>query len=207
MKKRISILFLLLFSLIHAQKVEEKIINNNAIQSIVINSDSIFKVEVKTSVNKTIRLFANMEGEYAKNTMLLTEVKNDTLLISTKYQYIDVKANDKLSAHKVFSLEIILEIPENLNLYFKSSIASAKVEGTYKQLTLELNQGNATINNFRGNAIINTQNGNINLETNNATIKAKTKTGKIEKALITGSQNQIKIQSINGNINVYKTKK
>jgi len=187
--------------------VEEKIINNNAIQSIVINSDSIFKVEVKTSVNKTIRLFANMEGEYAKNTMLLTEVKNDSLLISTKYQYIDVKANDKLSAHKVFSLEIILEIPENLNLYFKSSIASAKVEGTYKQLTLELNQGNATINNFRGNAIINTQNGNINLETNNATIKAKTKTGKIEKALITGSQNQIKIQSINGNINVYKTKK
>lgn len=207
MKHVITTLLFLPFFLLNAQKAQEKTITNNAIQSIVITGDAIFKVEIKTTQDKTIKINSRTEGEDALNTIVLTEIKNDSLIISSAYKPLTQNYNDKLSVHKVTSIELILEIPENLNLYFKSKVASAKINGRYKHLFLELHQGNALVSNFSGNATINTYNGNINLETNNAIIEAKTKNGIIKNEDITASENRIQIHSINGNINIYKTKK
>ena len=193
--------------LLFGQKTEEKIIDNSAIKNIVINGDAIFKIEVKTAETKTIKLSYNSEGEYAQNTILLTETRNDSLIISNIMQFLVGKIDDKLSAHKVLSIEISLEIPKFLSVSIKSAIASAKISGTYNYLLLELNQGNAQVSNFLGNATINTFNGNIDLETNYAIIDAKTETGTLKMENIIKSQNQIQITSINGNINIRKTKK
>lgn len=207
MKTILFSLFSLLSFLIYAQKIEAKIIHNNTIKSIVIEGDAIFKIKVKTTTTQSIRLISQIEGEYAEKTNLVTEIKNDSLLISSEYQAFLEKPNDKLSAHKILSIEIELEIPEDLSIYFKSDIASAEVNGKYKQLVLELNQGNANLNRFSGNALINTINGNVNIETNYASINAITKYGKINIEGITKAENEILIHSINGNINISKTKK
>ncbi|WP_052158414.1 DUF4097 family beta strand repeat-containing protein [Lacinutrix jangbogonensis] len=206
MKTILFTLFSISTLLLYSQKIEEKIIYNNTLKSIVIEGDAIFKINVRTTTTSSIILISKIEGENAENTTIITEIKNDSLLITSAYQPFFKKANDKLSAHKVLSIEVSLEIPEHLYVYFKSEIASADVTGKYKQLILELNQGNANLDHFDGNAIINTINGNIHLETNYATINATTKTGKLNTEEITKAKNEILIHSINGNINIFKTK-
>lgn len=207
MRNIIFVLFLLSISLLHGQKVEEKTINNNNIQSIVIDGDAIFKIDIKTTSTESIKITSKIEGEYSKNTKVITQINNGSLLLTCDYPKLTNKTDDKLNAHKVHSIEVSLKIPHHLSLYIKSEIASAKISGTYKSLILELSQGNAQVLNFSGNATINTYNGNIDLETNTAMIDAKTKTGIIKTEKIIESQNQIKITSINGNINIRKTKK
>ncbi|WP_452222742.1 hypothetical protein [Lacinutrix chionoecetis] len=204
---KVFILFLLSFVLVNAQKVEEKTITNGSIQTIVVEGDALFKIDVKTTETNSISIVTKTEGEYAQNTIVFTDTRKDSLIISTVNQTIFKNPNDKLSAHKVLSIELFLEIPKNLNLYCKSSIASSQIAGTYKQLIVELHQGNIGLLNFSGDAIINTFNGNIMLETNTATINAKTKTGNLVSEKIEPSESKIEIHSIHGNINIYKTKK
>ena len=204
-----SILFTLLslsVILLYGQKIEEKTISNSAIKSIIIEGDAIFKITIKTSTTKNIKITSNIEGEYTSNTNVVSKVDKNDLLITCDYPKLDYKTDDKLNAHKVHSIEISLEIPEHLSLNINSEIASAKISGAYKYLLLELNQGNAQLLNFSGNATINTFNGNIDIETSSARIKAKTKTGLLKTEKITESQNHIEIKSINGNINICKTK-
>jgi len=207
MKNLLFALFTFTSFLMYSQKTEIKTIDNKTIKSIIIKGDAIFKIKTKTTKTNIITIISKIEGEEAQNTTIINEIKNDTLLISSAYKTFLEKNNDKLSAHKQLSIEVSIEIPEHLYLSFKSKIASAEVTGKYKQLILELNQGNVNINNFYGNAIINTINGNISIETNYANITALTKTGKINMEDIVKAKNEIIIHSINGNINIFKTKK
>lgn len=206
MKNTLFAILFLSVILLYGQKIEEKTINNSAIKTIIIEGDAIFKIHIKTSAINSINLTSNIEGEHTRSTNIITKVNNNTLLLTCNLPKLNYKTDDKLNAHKVHSIEVSLEIPEYLNLYINSEIASAKISGAFKYLLLELNQGNAQVKNFLGNATINTIDGNITIETNNAKIKAKTKTGILKTEKITESKNQIDITTINGNINIYKTK-
>lgn len=207
MKTTAVSIFLLSFLSLFGQKKGVITISDNAIKTITIKGDAIFKIQINTTINETIKLISTIDGEYASGTIVQTEINNENLLITTDYKSLTEKADDKLSAHKVESIEFTLIIPEYLSVYFKSNIASAIVKGTFKMLTLELSQGNAFVKAFNGNAVINTLNGNVFLKTENAKITANSKTGKILSETILGSKNKIRIQTINGNINITKTKK
>lgn len=207
MRKYNILLFLFLSFQLSAQKIVEQIINNPLIKTIVISDDSIFKIKIHTTLSNTIKLQSKIEGEYTKDLFVSTKVKNDSLVISSHFQPYYKDKNDKLSAHKVISIELVLKVPEKLNIYFKSSIASAEIDGNYKSIVAELSQGNTSITNFNGDAIINSINGNIKIETNYATINAMSKTGIIEKEALLPGKSLIKVNTINGNISITKTKK
>ena len=194
-------------SQLQAQKITEQTIENESVSSIIIEGDHIFKISVKASKRKSFSLQSKIEGEYSKDLAVSSQIRNDTLLISTDFQpFFKTDNNHKLSAHKVISIEVILRIPENLDVYIKSAIASAEIEGKYKFLTLELSQGNAFITSFNGDAIVNSINGNVSIETNNALVEAVSKTGTVKQEEL-NSGNQININTITGNISVIKTKK
>ena len=114
-------------------------------------------------------------------------------------------ANDKLSAHKVISIEVILEIPENLNVFLKSKNANVIVKGLYSKVALNSDSGNCSFNSFHGNARIDTREGNIAMQTNHANIIATSKKGYIKNEEIDSGTNQIVIKTINGNVTVTKS--
>lgn len=204
-----KILFIVLFSLSltgYAQKIIEKSIENAAIKTLVVSDDSIFKIEISTSLNDGIQLQSKIEGEYANAIIISAVTKNDTLYISSAFQPFFKMKNDKLSAHKVVSIELVLVLPENLTVYAKSAIASAEIKGKYKKLSLEFTQGNTTVKDFIGDAMINSVNGNIKMESNYAVVEATSKTGIIEKEPLVSGTHYIKLNTINGNISVTKTK-
>jgi len=207
LKPTVFILFLVSIFQVNAQKKSTQIIDNPELKTIIIDDDAIFKMKLNSIKGKTIKLQSRIEGEYAEEMMVLNETKNDTLFISSSYLPSYIEYNDKLSVHKIQSVELSLWIPEQLTIYFKSAIASAEINGNFKHLIIELSQGNATISNFNGDATINSINGDIKLQTNNAIVKAYSKTGTITKEPLSFGENKIKLHTITGNISVTKTKK
>jgi len=206
---KLLVLFFLLLTTcqLSAQKLIDDTFNASGIKNIIIEGNHIFKINLQAKPSKAIHLITKIEGEYTPEITVLHKIEDGTLYVKSDFMESFTLHNDKLSAHKVVSIEIVLEIPEHLKVYLKSDIGSAKIKGKYKFVTAELVQGNCLLQNFIGSGILNTINGDVTLETNFAEIKAHTKYGTLTKEAIISGENTIEINSINGNINLKKTKK
>ncbi len=187
-----------------AQRDTQEILDASKIKSIRIESDEVFLVSVIASPISEIFIKTHSEGEYFDNIQLNSKVEDGTLILSSEYPEILSGGYDKLSAHKVFSLEIEMRIPENLELDITSNIASLVAEGNYKTILANLKQGYCHLFNFSGAADINTYGGDILVETDHGIIEADSRYGTIEIPDFLPGRNAIRLTSINGNIKVYK---
>ena len=202
MKIYISI-FLILTSLTgFAQKDTSQLIDANGIEKINIDTDEVFKINLKTVSGDQIKITTHAAGEYYNDISLDLEHKKEVLNITSQFREILQSGFDKLSAHKVFALEISIEIPEGLQVYINSNIASVDAAGTYKYLQVQLNTGHCNITSFLGNALVNTFNGAINIETTDATVVANSRNGTMSLPPDLPGIHQIHATSINGNIRV-----
>lgn len=185
-----------------SQKDTSRSFDAAGIEKIYIYTDEVFKINLKTSDKPQIILTSHSEGEYFNDISLEAEVLQDRMLITSKFREILQSGFDKLSAHKVFSLEISLEIPEGMEVFIKSNIASVNGSGKFKKLEVELNSGACDLEMFYGDLMINTYNASINVQTFDAEIIAHSRNGEIFLPPATPGKNQIKLTSINGNIRV-----
>lgn len=203
--KRILILICVFTTaLVAAQRDTREIINAGKIEKININSDEVYLINITTSENDQIVISTHSEGEYYNEIALETSVNNEELIINTSYPRELTSGYDKLSAHKVFSLEIQLEIPEGMEVTVNSNIASLQSTGKFKSIFAELKQGYCKLLNFSGTAVINTFSGYILVETKSGLIDAKSRNGKVEIPDFLSGRNSIKLTSIDGDIKVRK---
>jgi hypothetical protein len=207
MKSILCFILLVVSIEVNAQKVVENTIDAKNITTVIIEGDDMFNIKLTSKPVEMIALKTKSEGEYSEDVVVLSSIKQDSLIISSAFQPLYVNHNDKLSAHKVLSIEAELIVPKDCNIYLKSKSANVEVIGSYKTLILELSQGNCDLKSFAGNAIINTVEGQIILNTNYARVEAYTKTGTITREEITLGNNEIKLNSVNGNISITNTKK
>jgi hypothetical protein len=201
----IFILFFVLQTQTQAQKTTNKSFPSDGISSIIIEGSSVFKISVETTKEKTISIQSHVEGENNEQVVLIAEIKNNQLFVSSAYQPLYVADDDKLSANKLISIEFKLLIPEQLDVLITSNLASVFIYGNYNQVTTELINGSFNAENFQGNLIVNTIHGDINLETNLAKVEVSSKHGTVSHEIITQGNKQIVLNSINGNITVTKT--
>lgn len=208
MKLKSTILLLLIaITSVCAQKSTEKIWNADVINTIVIDGENVFNITVSNSLSNTILLKVKIEGEHANQLVMVDSIVNKQLYISSSFQPLFVKDNDKLSAHKVMSVEYQLLVPKNIKLEIKSNIGSVDLVGTYPSVFIELNQGNCNLKQFLGNASINTVNGDINIEADHAKVEAFTKTGQITLTQFKFLKFNLNCHTINGDIKITKTEK
>ena len=205
MKQVFYVIVFFLVSQVQAQKATNKSFSSKGISALVIDGNMVFKMHIETAKTQTISIQSLAEGEYSEEVVLITQIKNNMLYISSKFQPLFVGDNDKLSAHKVISVEHKLVIPEQLNLSISSSLASVFLYGNYNQVTTELINGSFLAKNFQGNLLVNTIHGDIKVETNQATAEVSSKHGKVDQAVLGNGNNQIILNSINGNITVTKS--
>lgn len=207
MLKKLYLLWFFCFSmLLHAQRDTREIFNASGIESIDILTNEVFKITISASNTDRIRLITHSEGEYFNQILVQTKVDNGNLSIKTSYPHELTGGFDKLSAHKVFSLEIELEIPKDLEISVDSNIASLITSGSFSQLTANLKDGYCDLKDFAGNATINTYDGNIRVETSSGFVDAESRNGTVEIPEHFSGRNPIKLKSIDGNILVLKTK-
>lgn len=187
-----------------AQRDTREIINAENIERININSDEVYLINIVASDKDQIMISTHSEGEYYNEIALETSINNKGLIINTSYPRKLTSGYDKLSAHKVFSLEIQLHIPEGMEVNVKSNIANLQGKGNFRSLFAELKQGYCKLIDFSGTAVINTFTGNIFVETKAGILQAKSRNGKVEIPDFIPAGNPITLTSIDGDIKVRK---
>lgn len=207
MKKLLLILlvFLSVFTA-QAQKETVKVFNAENLNSIILNSDEVYRVVVKTAPVNSITIRSIADGEYFNDISLESEVNQSSLILRSRFREILQSGFDKLSAHKVFAMEVQLEIPEGIKLEIKSNVTSVFINGDYDEVLIQLKTGSAFLEDFTGNAVINTYEGNIDIQTQNARYEANSRHGKVILPDSGPGDHLIKLTSINGNIKVQETK-
>ena len=132
--------------------------------------------------------------------------ENKTLSLSTGFTPYFQAENDKLAAHKVISIEMKLNISNSLEVFVRSSIASLSTHGSFKNLQVELGNGNCVLNDFEGDAQLLTGNGNIRVVAHDTVgARAKTKRGKLTNELSATGNFYIDAESVNGDITLLKS--
>ena len=206
MKKNILLLLFLVTLQVTAQKQTTEVFQAGEISAIEIAGDEIYKVTVHTAPVETISIKTNADGEYFNDISLDSRTKGNTLFLDSRFREILQSGYDKLSAHKVFAMEIDLEIPEDMSIKINSNVASVFMDGAYKDVLIQSKTGSSFLRNFRGNAVVNTYDGNIEVTTSNAKITAESRHGSVDLPENYGGSNKIILVSINGNIKVQETK-
>jgi hypothetical protein len=188
-----------------AQKQTQQQIDANGIKNIMIESNEVFRITLKSTKTPFITIKTASEGEYYQNISLNTELTGETLNVTSKYPQILTSGYDKLSAHKVLAMEVLLEVPENLSITLQSNVASVFGEGKFEYLQLELKSGQCVLKDFNGNLLVNTYKGNISVETSPSRVEAESRHGLIVNNLDYTGQQLIKLKTIDGNITITKS--
>jgi len=183
----------------------QRIVDASKISTIDIAGNTMFKIKISAKPVQVISMGLQVEGENNEQIVLQTRQENQTLFIGSAYQPLFVKPDDKLAAHKKISIELTLEIPENLTVIITSDIASVFANGNFKFLTSELLNGHFLAHKYVGNLQVDTLHGNIEVETYSGLLDLNTKKGSIKQDKTPLGPNQISLHTINGNISVTKT--
>ena len=191
---------------VHAQRERLQTIDAAGVKSIELQADEIFLIEIETraSANK-IQLSTISEGEYFNDIALSVERDLDELQITSTYREILTSGYDKLSAHKVYAVNLKLIIPEGLQLVIISNIANVKAKGVFSFFEAELKSGSCHLSSFTGKALVNTFSGDINIETTQAEVAANSNHGNVIIDTSLNFGNLIMLKSIYGGIEVIKT--
>lgn len=202
MKRFTLLLFFFCITTGFSQKSTLESYDAKDIQQLYIHLDEVFKINVTTSKTNRIGITTSAQGEYYNDISLEVEVLQERLVLTSKFREILQSGFDKLSAHKVFSMEITLEIPEGLEVYIDSNIAAVMAEGNFQNFQAQLRSGVCHLHNFSGDALVNTYSGGIVVETQNATIIASSRKGRLYIPRISLGEHKVELRSITGDIRV-----
>lgn len=204
MKSWTFLLILLISCCAVAQRDTKEVIHAQNIKTIRIDTDEVFRIKLSTTDDSSISISTHSEGEYYDDIILDTVLEKGELKITTRYPEILTGGYDKLSAHKVFSLEIEMNIPKGLQVMINSNLASVTANGDYKSFYADLKQGYCELLSFSGAAVINTYSGDILVETDSGIIDAKSRNGVVTIPDFLPGREQLRLTSIDGDIMLRK---
>ena len=161
MKKVTFILFLYICSHGFAQKVTRQTLAIHDIEEIRINTEKIFELNIFSSNANVLEVETKMEGEYYRDVNVITATKHKTLQLSCQLAEDFELPNDKLSAHKVFSITMNIYIPKHLKVQLEGDETQVYVQGSYKKIWGMLISGNYELKELEGEVKIQTKKGNI----------------------------------------------
>lgn len=177
------------------------------LSAISIQSDEIFEIHITASPRDHISLRTQIDGETFESALLTTKIVEHQLYIGTSKTPDYNPFNDKLSAHKVLSIAVFLEIPEEMHLDVYSTLASLDAKGKFGAVRVNLGRGGCRLEDFsfRESAIINTLTGSIRIEVDTAEVRAQSRNGNVVIPTdLTGTQ-RMNLKSIDGDILVLKS--
>ncbi len=199
------LLFFLGLNAMSAQKVVKKSILNPNTVNILIDTENCFKVDLSTSTSKDIIVEALIDGEYKNDLLLKIEDRESSTHISAGFHPGFIKPNDKLSAHKIISISLKIQIPKNMKVNLFGTNCNVTTKGSYNDLRITMDDGICNLKNVSKSAQVITQSGDIYIESSGAIIKSNTSYGRISKEVIPEGNNIFDLSSITGNIYLRKT--
>ncbi|MBT0606976.1 DUF4097 family beta strand repeat-containing protein [Aequorivita echinoideorum] len=192
-----------LFSLQYtsAQKIFQKEISSEGINTVIINDDFISEIKVLSTKLKNIIIEARVSGENEENVVIQEIFEGSKLFISAAFMPFFEAEDDKLAAHKILSVSLQIHIPENFTIKINSKKASVFTVGNFEIIEMGLEEGNCVLQNFKGNAKLQTKSGDITVYAKEGvSAEAISKNGSVQNQLPKKRKFHIKAESINGSI-------
>lgn len=199
------VLLVMGFGALHAQKVIRKSVLDPKVSFVTIAGENCFKVELSNTSSKTIGIQANIDGEYSDDLLLRIEEKGHSLEISAGFQPNFVQPNDKLSAHKIISISLQVQVPKNMKVRLVGTNTNVYAKGEFKNLLISLDDGSCNLDVSNGATQVLTRSGDIYVYTKGATIKTKNSFGSIEGNTIPKGKDIFDLTTITGDIHLMKT--
>ncbi len=196
---------LLSFGLSNAQKVVKKSVLNPETSYVLINAANCFRIDLSTTSSKEIVVEALIDGEYKNDLLVKIEEHVPSIAISAGFHPNFIKPNDKLSAHKVISISLKLQIPENMNVRLLGTNTNVYAKGSYEDLKVTLDDGSCNIHSIYGTVHAITRSGDIYVRSKEANIVTKNSFGSISKNNIPMGTNYFNLSTTTGNIYLSKT--
>ena len=204
-----TLLFLpALFFLVHlqGQKLVKKAFIGPRTESIQIDAQYCYRIDLTTSPTDEVQVSASIEGEYAKDLLVSIEEKGTTVLVSAGFQPIFINPNDKLSAHKVVSIALQIGVPEYKQVSVFGTNSNVNATGKYENLHITLSDGICMLENVSETVEVATQKGDIWLSAPKGHILAESTYGKVDPETIPFGHNQFILKTVEGDIHFKKTK-
>ena len=205
--KKLLLLLILIPNCLFAQKRSEQTFDKQDIKTLSINSNAIFKISITAQPVQEINIQTITDGETYESSLLHTKIIDQRLEITTGRTPDFTPFNDKLSAHKVLSIELGITIPQDFNIDIYSTLAEVSLKGRYKELQINLGRGGLIGRDIRfRESVINTISGNVALTTKRADVTANSRNGEV---IINSNLNEgpiCSVESIYGDIEVLQVK-
>ncbi len=193
------------FHLLVSQKIIEKTYVNPEIGAVNIDAAQFFELSVETSAGDEMIIEATIDGEYRKDLLLRVTEEGHTIFVGSDFQPNFSNPNDKLSAHKVISIQVRMVLPRYKDVVIYGQSCNVKVQGIYSDLSVSLNDGQCILYEVSESASVQTQSGNIFVHTSKAKIRSINKYGKIFKDDIQVGDDHFLLNTVTGNIFLRKT--
>lgn len=206
MMKSIFLLLFLAANFLSAQKVVKKAIINPDITSVQIDARNCFRIRMQTSKTDEMLVEAVIDGEYKSDLLLNLKEEGASIFLSAGFSPNFKNPNDKLSAHKVVSIELRISLPDGQNVQVDGTSCNIIASGDYEHLKITLNDGNCTLNEVSETVTAVTQSGDIDVHSSSAKINAASKFGEVRKNGIPDGDNNFTLTTTTGNINLVRIK-
>ncbi|MDC6385222.1 hypothetical protein D2V93_03695 [Flagellimonas taeanensis] len=191
---------------LHGQKLVKKAFIGPRTESIQIDAQYCYRIDLATSPTDEVQVSASIEGEYAKDLLVSIEEEGTTVLVSAGFQPIFINPNDKLSAHKVVSIALQISVPEYKKVSVYGTNSNVNAMGKYENLHITLSDGICTLENVSETVEVATQKGDIWLTAPSGDILAESTYGKVDQETIPFGDNQFILKTVEGQIHLKKTK-
>ncbi len=189
----------------NAQKVVQKTFAATEQKYVTIDATNCFAITLVTTTSNTLKVSGAMEGEYAQDLVIKLEENGQNLLISADFLPNFVNPNDKLSAHKVISIALKIEIPEYSWVRLDGSFTNVHAAGKYKQLQITLNDGDTYLDKVEEAVKVKTQKGDIFLSNAQGVVHTNSNYGHVNLNKVPEGTFTFDLSSVEGDIWVNRT--
>ncbi|NAS12561.1 hypothetical protein [Poritiphilus flavus] len=203
----IVLLFLIFSNGLLGQKLIEKKLISPGIRSVQVDTANCFEVELQNSASEELTVEASIEGEYSKDLLVKISEEGTTLKVSAGFQPNFRNPNDKLSAHKVVSIALIVRIPQFRQVKVYGTNSNITVSGNYKALSVTLDDGRCILNNVGYDTAVTTASGDILVYSEAGIVDALSKFGTVKDTRIPPGDNRYLLRTTSGNVTISKTDK
>lgn len=178
----------------------KKSIVDSTMNSFQIDASNSFEIRIDTHDTDAVIVEATIDGEYSKDLVLSVKEVGPTVMVNAGFRPNFENPNDKLSAHKVVSIALRIQVPAHKNVRLFGTNCTIQATGVYEKLKVTLNDGASYLNKVEGYVEVNTQSGDIIVKSNRAEIHGVSKYGKILGDQIPKGNTKYVLHTVTGNI-------
>ncbi len=101
-----------------------------------------------------------------------------------------------------------IRVPRDMKVLVAGTLVSVETDGSFREIQLELRNGNGFLNNFEGDAQLYSRNGNLTVIAKETGVsEVKSRNGSVKNELPPRGQFLITAESVNGDITLLKSQK